>query len=121
MTQEQIHEQRKSERYTYMGEAKVGWPGSGALQTAEVLNVSASGCLIQVGSLSEYPLRAVIRSTFESGGYTFDSLATVRRVDHDGALIGVSFLNLNPHARLNLLELIAHDADPTAKTNRTAH
>jgi hypothetical protein len=110
-------EHRKSERYTYLGQARIGWPGTGVLQPASVLNLSASGCLIHVGSLSDFPVRSVIHSSFASGGFTFDSLATVRRTDQHGALIGISFLNLNPGARLNLLELIAHDVPPTP----TAH
>jgi hypothetical protein len=101
------HEHRKAKRYRYPGQVLVGAPGTGDSQPANVLDLSASGCLLRMIKASDFRIGATLEVTINSAQIAFRALGAVRHFGQDRFVVGISFVNLGRRGASDLQELIA--------------
>jgi hypothetical protein len=100
-------QQRQNQRYISAGNAKVRKLETDLSFTARVLDISASGCLLQLPCSSPFTVDTLVDMCVNTSWVNFRALGSVRHLRSKRCRIGVSFVKLTHRAESELRELIA--------------
>ena len=100
-------QKRQNQRYKSQGNAKVRKLDTELLYTGRILDISASGCLIQLPGPTHFTVETLVDMSVNSSWVSFRALGSVRHLHKNRSKIGVSFVKLTQRGESELLELIA--------------
>jgi hypothetical protein len=117
-TKQKTSERRQFKRYIYPGDAEVRQLAMELSLSGRILDLSASGCLLEMPNFFDFAIDAPVEICLNIGWVSFRALGSVRHVNPISGRIGISFEKLTRLGKSQLRELIV-ELEEAERAGRT--
>ena len=104
-------ERRSQKRYPCCGSVRILAPGTPICTLGTIEDISLSGCALRLRSQTCINSDIPVELNFTTSYFTFRAVGSIRRIEDEGTLARIAFVELNNRGRSDIQAFIRDQAE----------